>query len=135
MRLPDRPAVKILERLRARRHVQKTSQPDKSVWIIQVPKLTDDLHPERFLRFDKFPVNDRSTHPAAPDSACIAAAQRLGSKFALAAGTAFPRDSCDLDGLCSFVAVVALGFNGFGNKSNNESSSLARSWRQTYVLH
>src|SRR5437762_1904310 len=31
--LPSRPAEKLLERLRARRHVQKTSQPDKSVWI------------------------------------------------------------------------------------------------------
>src|SRR5438552_18611303 len=56
MCLPDRAAVKVLERLRARRHVTKTSQPDKSVWIIQVSELTDDLHPQRFLRFDKFPV-------------------------------------------------------------------------------
>jgi hypothetical protein len=62
MRLPDRPAVKILERLRAKRHVPKTSQPDKSVWIIHVPELTDDLHPERFLRFDKFPVEQIDQH-------------------------------------------------------------------------
>src|SRR6476661_1025062 len=62
MCLPDRAAVKILERLRARRHVSKTSQPDKSVWIIQVPELTDDLHPERFLRFDKFPVEQIDQH-------------------------------------------------------------------------
>ena len=66
MRLPDRPAVKILERLRARRHVPKTSQPDKSVWIIQVPELTDDLHPECFLRFDKFPVEQIDQHIPLP---------------------------------------------------------------------
>src|SRR2546427_5569070 len=65
-RLPSRPAVKILERLRARRHVPKTSQPDKSVWIIQVPELTDDLHPERFLRLDKFPVEQIDQHIPLP---------------------------------------------------------------------
>src|SRR5437899_7013422 len=66
MCLPDRPAVKVLERLRARRHVSKTSQPDKSVWIIQVPELPDDLHPERFLRFDKFPVEQIDQHIPLP---------------------------------------------------------------------
>ena len=66
MCLPDRAAVKVLERLRARRHVTKTSQPDKSVWIIQVPELTDDLHPERFLRFDKFPVEQIDQHIPLP---------------------------------------------------------------------
>src|SRR5438874_11874089 len=66
MRLPNRPAVKILERLRAGRHVTKTSQPDKSVWIIQVPELTDDLHPERFLRLDKFPVEQVDQHIPLP---------------------------------------------------------------------
>src|SRR6267142_6830668 len=66
MRLPDRPAVKILERLRARRHVSKTSQPDKSVWIVQVPELADDLHPERLLRFDKFPVEKIDQHIPLP---------------------------------------------------------------------
>src|SRR5207302_3008269 len=66
MCLPDRAVVKILERLRARRHVTKISQPDKSVWIIQVPELTDDLHPERFLRFDKFPVEQIDQHIPLP---------------------------------------------------------------------
>jgi hypothetical protein len=66
MCLPDRAAVKILKRLRARRHVPKTSQPDKSVWIIHVPELTDDLHPERFLRFDKFPVEQIDQHIPLP---------------------------------------------------------------------
>src|SRR5438132_13543422 len=66
MSLPDRSAVKVLERLRARRHVTKTSQPDKSVWIIQVPELTDDLHPKCFLRFDKFPVEQIDQHIPLP---------------------------------------------------------------------
>ena len=66
MRLPDRPAIKVLERLRARRHVTKTSQPDKSVWIIQIPELTDDLHPERLLRFNKFPVEQIDQHIPLP---------------------------------------------------------------------
>jgi hypothetical protein len=66
MRLPNRPAVKILERLRTRRHVPKTSQPDKSAYIIQVPELTDDLHSERFLRFDKFPVEQIDQHIPLP---------------------------------------------------------------------
>jgi hypothetical protein len=34
----------------------KTSQPDKSIPISQIAELADDFHPERFLRFDKFPV-------------------------------------------------------------------------------
>ena len=66
MHFPNRTAVKILQRLRARRHVPKTSQPDKSVWIIQIPELTDDLHPERFLRFDKFPVEQLDQHIPLP---------------------------------------------------------------------
>ena len=36
----------------------KTSEPDKSVSIINIPELTDDLHPKRFLRLDKFPVEE-----------------------------------------------------------------------------
>ncbi len=66
MCFPNRPAVKILERLRAGRHVPKTSQPDKSVWIIQVPELSNHLHPERFLRFDKFPVEEIDQHIPLP---------------------------------------------------------------------
>ena len=40
--------------------------PDKSVWIIQVSELTDDLHPERFLRFDEFPVEEIDQHIPLP---------------------------------------------------------------------
>jgi hypothetical protein len=31
-------------------------------WIIEIAELTDDLHPERFLRFDKFPVEQIDQH-------------------------------------------------------------------------
>jgi hypothetical protein len=40
----------------------KTSEPDESVSVINIPELTDDLHPERFLRFDKFPVEEIDQH-------------------------------------------------------------------------
>src|SRR5262249_16948902 len=56
MRFPNRTAVEIRQCLRARRHVAKASEPDKTVWIVLVPELTDDLHPERFLRLDKFTI-------------------------------------------------------------------------------
>ena len=30
--------------------------------MIKIPELTDDLHPERFLRFNKFPVEEIDQH-------------------------------------------------------------------------
>ena len=58
VRLPNRPAVKLLQRSRTRTHVVKTSEPDESIPAINVPELADDLHPERFLRLDEFPVEE-----------------------------------------------------------------------------
>ena len=40
----------------------KTSEPDKSIPAINIPELADDFHPERFLRFDKFPVKEIDQH-------------------------------------------------------------------------
>jgi hypothetical protein len=53
---PDWTAVEIRQRLRARRHVAKASEPDKPVWIVLIPELTNDLHSERFLGLDKFTI-------------------------------------------------------------------------------
>lgn len=42
--------------------MQNKFLPDESVSIINIPELPDDLHPERFLRFDKFPVEEIDQH-------------------------------------------------------------------------
>src|SRR5207244_1857583 len=56
VRFPNRPAVKISQRFSTRRHITKTSEPNEEIRTVKISKLTDDLYSDRFLRFDKFPV-------------------------------------------------------------------------------
>lgn len=58
MLLPGRTAVERLERPFARPHVAEPPQPNKAVWIIEVPELAQHLHADLFLRLDKLAVEE-----------------------------------------------------------------------------
>jgi hypothetical protein len=69
----------------------KASEPDESVSIIHIPELTDDLHPERFLRFDKFPVEEIDQHiPLSRMKCVLPELTQSGSKYVVAARSKFP---------------------------------------------
>jgi hypothetical protein len=112
MRLPNWPAVKVFERLRARRHVSKTSQPDKSVWIIEIAELTDDLYSERFLRFDKFPVEQIDNTSRFPGCNVYRRSSTIGQQFCggCASGFSIPK-SCAANGT---VAIRKLNARKIG---------------------
>src|SRR6478752_2646258 len=50
------PAIKISQRFSTRCHITKTSEPNEAIRTVKISKLTDDLYSDRFLWFDKFPV-------------------------------------------------------------------------------
>src|SRR5262245_34980472 len=56
MFLPYWSAVKSIQGLCTCIHVIESAQPDESIWVIQIIKLSDDLHSHCLLRFDKFTV-------------------------------------------------------------------------------
>src|SRR5205814_86716 len=58
MRFPDGSTVKRIERLLTRGHIVETAQPDKSIQVIEIVKLTDDLDAHSLLCFDKFTVEE-----------------------------------------------------------------------------
>ena len=56
VRRPYRPAIERAQRLISCVHVGESAQPHKAIRIIQVAKLADDAHAQRFLAFDELPV-------------------------------------------------------------------------------
>jgi hypothetical protein len=43
-------------------HVSKAPQPQKAVWVVQHAELPDYGHPSRFLRLDKFSIEELNQH-------------------------------------------------------------------------
>src|SRR4029434_3392106 len=58
MWFPHRPSIKRLQLTRARSHVSEASQPDETILVIQVAKLSDHDHAGRFLGLDELPLEE-----------------------------------------------------------------------------
>jgi hypothetical protein len=53
---PCRAAIKGGQATFARFHVDKRANPNESLWMVFVPKLAADAHPDGFLRFDELTI-------------------------------------------------------------------------------
>ena len=51
--LPDRPGVERLQRARASGHVGKAADPDETIRVVEISKLTENRHPEGLLTDDE----------------------------------------------------------------------------------
>ena len=58
VQLPNRSAVKALQRLSAGGHIGKPAQPDETIGVVDIAKLADHADPECFLALDEFPIEE-----------------------------------------------------------------------------
>ena len=63
---PDRPAIEAFQRCVTALHIGESANPDEPIRPSPIAKLADNRHPDRLLRFDEVPIEQRDHRVALP---------------------------------------------------------------------